>query len=239
MPTQACILSHHYTAQSVEKSKQEPPGIRESSRNFREKIQGKDRDPLQLEIGTFLRPKLAKKGGFHERSQYFTCSADRAAYDIAGPLDAQTQTAISWVSITKDVPVLRIDHVSVKGALLGVWQAAFRRVLDFKEMNRPSVHVLPERTYEVKTIKFVVKLNRGGRAAEYVQRVDPAPIYMTTNPKLALLVSPTSSSEFATATQPTLRNYGDCPGRSTVKWKETPCDEVLVRLHSPSRALEI
>jgi len=46
LPTQACILSHHYTAQSVEKSKQEPPGIRESSRNFREKIQGKDRDPL-------------------------------------------------------------------------------------------------------------------------------------------------------------------------------------------------
>jgi hypothetical protein len=29
--------------------------------------------------------------------------------------------------------------------LLGVWQAAFRRVLDFKEMNRPFVHVLPER----------------------------------------------------------------------------------------------
>ena len=31
----------------MEKSKQEPAGIRESSRNFREKIQGKDRDPLQ------------------------------------------------------------------------------------------------------------------------------------------------------------------------------------------------
>jgi hypothetical protein len=37
----------------------------------------------------------------------------------------------------KDVPILRIDHVPIKGALLGVWQAAFRRVLDFKEMNRP------------------------------------------------------------------------------------------------------
>jgi hypothetical protein len=40
----------------------------------------------------------------------------------------------------------------------------------------------------MKTIKFVVKLNRGSRAAEYVQRVDPAPIHMTTNPKLALLM---------------------------------------------------
>jgi len=39
----------------------------------------------------------------------------------------------------------------------------------------------------MKTIKFVVKLNRGARAAEYVQRVDPA-IHMTTNPKLALLM---------------------------------------------------
>ena len=39
----------------------------------------------------------------------------------------------------------------------------------------------------MKSIKFVVKLNRSGRAAEYVQRVDP-PIHMTTNPKLALLM---------------------------------------------------
>jgi hypothetical protein len=83
---------------------------------------------------------------------------------------------------------LRIDHIPIKGALLGVWQAAFRRVLDFKEMNRPRVHVLLERTYEMKTIKFVVKLNRGGRAAEYVPRVDPTPIHMTTNPNLALLM---------------------------------------------------
>jgi len=40
----------------------------------------------------------------------------------------------------------------------------------------------------MKTIKFVVKLNRGGRAAEYVQRVDPTPIHLTTNRKLALLM---------------------------------------------------
>ena len=99
-----------------------------------------------LEIGTFLAvdAKLAKKGRFHECIQYFPCSADRAAYDLSGPLDAQTQTAISWVSVTKDVPVLRIDHVPTESKLLGMWQAAFRRVLDFKEMNRPSVHVCPK-----------------------------------------------------------------------------------------------
>jgi len=37
-------------------------------------------------------------------------------------------------------------------------------------------------------IKFVVKVNRGTRAAEYVQRVDPSPIHMTTNRKLALVM---------------------------------------------------
>jgi hypothetical protein len=38
-------------------------------------------------------------------------------------------------------------------------------------------------------IKFVVKVNRGGtRAPEYVQRVDPSPIHMTTNRNLALVM---------------------------------------------------
>ena len=37
--------------------------------------------------------------------------------------------------------------------------------------------------------KFVVKVNRGGtHVAEYVQRVDPTPIQMTPNRKLALVM---------------------------------------------------
>jgi hypothetical protein len=41
----------------------------------------------------------------------------------------------------------------------------------------------------MKNIKFVVKVNRGGtRSPAYVQRVDPTPIHMTTNRKLALLM---------------------------------------------------
>ena len=41
----------------------------------------------------------------------------------------------------------------------------------------------------MQNIKFVVKVNRGGtRAPQYVQRVDPTPIHMTTNRKLALLM---------------------------------------------------
>jgi hypothetical protein len=41
----------------------------------------------------------------------------------------------------------------------------------------------------MQSIKFVVKVNRGGtRVPEYVLRVDPTPIQMTTNRKLALLM---------------------------------------------------
>ena len=41
----------------------------------------------------------------------------------------------------------------------------------------------------MKNIKFVVKVNCGGpHAPEYVQRVDPTPIHMTTNRKLALFM---------------------------------------------------
>ena len=37
--------------------------------------------------------------------------------------------------------------------------------------------------------KFVVKVNRGGtHVAEYVQRIDPTPIQMTPNRKLALVM---------------------------------------------------
>ncbi len=41
----------------------------------------------------------------------------------------------------------------------------------------------------MKNIKFLVKVNRGGtRVAQYVQRIDPGPIAMTTNRKLALVM---------------------------------------------------
>ena len=41
----------------------------------------------------------------------------------------------------------------------------------------------------MKNTKFIVKVNRGGtRAPEYVQRIDRAPMRMTTDRKLALLM---------------------------------------------------
>jgi hypothetical protein len=40
----------------------------------------------------------------------------------------------------------------------------------------------------MKNIKFLVKVIRGTRAASYVQRVDPTPIQMTTDRKLALMM---------------------------------------------------
>jgi hypothetical protein len=41
----------------------------------------------------------------------------------------------------------------------------------------------------MKNIKFIVRVNRGGtRSPEYVQRVDPSPIQMTTHRNLALVM---------------------------------------------------
>ena len=34
------------------------------------------------------------------------------------------------VRITKNVPVLRIDHISIKGLLLGVWSASYSAECD-------------------------------------------------------------------------------------------------------------
>ena len=40
----------------------------------------------------------------------------------------------------------------------------------------------------MRNTKFVVKVNRGSRVPEYVERIDRAPIQMTTNRKQALLM---------------------------------------------------
>ena len=51
-------------------------------------------------------------------------------------------------------------------------------------------------------IKFVVKVNRSGtRAPEYVQRVDPTPIQMTTNRKLALVMGKFTAEDAAKSLQ--------------------------------------
>jgi hypothetical protein len=85
---------------------------------------------------------LAKEGSFHECDQYFPRSAHLVVHDLAAPLDAKTETATSRVTIAKDLSLLRIDHVPIRGKLLGVWQAVYSSgVLDFKEMNRHTIRV--------------------------------------------------------------------------------------------------
>jgi hypothetical protein len=66
-----------------------------------------------------------QEGSLYERNQHVLWSADRAVHNPAAPLDAQGETADHGVWITKDVPIMRIDHVSIKGKLLGVWQAFY------------------------------------------------------------------------------------------------------------------
>ncbi len=77
--------------------------------------------------------------------------------------------------------------------LPGVWQVpASGGVFDFEEMSFcfcPKLAQEPFVRRKMKNIKFVVKVNRGGtRAPAYVQRIEPAPIHMTTDRKLALVM---------------------------------------------------
>jgi len=140
-----------------------------------------------------LDAELAKKGRLYERNQYFPRSPDRAVHDPAAPQDAQPETKDRRVRNTKDVSLLRIDHISIEGMLLGVRQACYSGgVFDCKEMNTAHLIVGRRRRTEdksMKNTKFVVKANRGDtHAPEYVQRVDPTPIHMTTNLKRALVM---------------------------------------------------
>jgi hypothetical protein len=62
---------------------------------------------------------------FYERNQYFLRSAYRAVHDPAAPQDAQAETTDRRIRNPKDVSVLRIDHISIEGMLLGVRQASY------------------------------------------------------------------------------------------------------------------
>lgn len=88
--------------------------------------------------------ELAKKGRCYERSQCFLRSADGAVRDPAASVDAQAETTGRPVGIAKDVPILRIDHVSIKGKMHGVWQASCGGLFDSKEMNRRLAHGSPK-----------------------------------------------------------------------------------------------
>jgi hypothetical protein len=89
--------------------------------------------------------KLTTGGRFYECHQYLHRSAYRGVHDCAPPLDAQAKTPSRGVWISKDVPILRIDHVSIKGMLPGVWPALYDGgVLDFKEMNQRMVQISHE-----------------------------------------------------------------------------------------------
>jgi len=53
----------------------------------------------------------------------------------------------------------------------------------------------------MKNIKFVVKVNRGTGAAEYVKRIDRTPVQTTTNRKLALTMGRFTAEDAAKSLQ--------------------------------------
>ena len=53
----------------------------------------------------------------------------------------------------------------------------------------------------MKNIKFVVRVSRGARAPSYVLRIDPSPVQMTTNRKLALMMGKLTAEDAAKSLQ--------------------------------------
>jgi len=83
----------------------------------------------------------------------------------------------------------------------------------------------------MKNIKFDVKVNRGSRAPEYVQRVDPGPIHLTTNRKLALLMGKYTAEDAIKLLQDSRR----IPELESVQLKD---DKELRAWHPVARVLD-
>ena len=67
-------------------------------------------------------PELAKKERIHVRNRYYFRSVYRALHDPVAPVDPQAETTAQRGSITKDVSIVRIDHIPAQSSLPGVWQ---------------------------------------------------------------------------------------------------------------------
>jgi hypothetical protein len=88
--------------------------------------------------------ELAKRGLLYECNQHLLRSPDSAVNDPAALRDTQAETTDRRVWNTKDVPGLRIDHISIEGLLRGVRQDSSRGgVFDCKEMN--TAHLIVAR----------------------------------------------------------------------------------------------
>lgn len=69
--------------------------------------------PRALEIG--------EQEHIYERNYNFVGPADCGICDPAALPDPQAETTGNRVRIAEDVPVLRVDYVSIKSTLPGVW----------------------------------------------------------------------------------------------------------------------
>jgi hypothetical protein len=66
----------------------------------------------------------SRAGAAYERDYHFFRSPDCTIHDPAALQDAQAESTDRPIRITKDVPSLRLDHISAQGMLLGVWQVS-------------------------------------------------------------------------------------------------------------------
>jgi hypothetical protein len=81
-------------------------------------------------------PELAKKERIHVRNRYYLRSVYRALHDPVARVDPQAETTAKRGSITKNVSIVRIDHIPAQVSLPGVWQDLYDGgVVGLTEMN--------------------------------------------------------------------------------------------------------
>jgi hypothetical protein len=89
----------------------------------------------------------SQEGRFYERNQYLLRSADRAVHDPAAALDAQAETREHRVSLTEDVPSVRIDHIPTQSSLPGVWSGQRLEAVSVMAEKRISAVVVVFRCF--------------------------------------------------------------------------------------------
>jgi hypothetical protein len=100
--------------------------------------------PTLCPHGQSCAAEIAEKERLCECKWCFCRSADWAVHAPVALLDAKAETPTRRGWITTDVPILRIDHLSTQGTLLGVWRVSLAAVSGMRwwENWRPALEEL-------------------------------------------------------------------------------------------------
>jgi len=102
-----------------------------------------------------LDAEFAEKSRLYERNQHFLGAACHAVHDPAALQDAQVETAGCRIRNSKNVPVLRVDHISIEAMLFGVRQVSctVSRATIVREMTTAHLILARSRIEPIRNMK--------------------------------------------------------------------------------------